>query len=164
VTSKLSHPTPEEWRLLDDELDETARRRLEKALADDPARAARLAAAAEDWQGDMSLWRADVHRRSPHFDPAVLARRVLAGPLPVAFLTTPHPRRYAIAAAALLALGLAGATWTGSGSPSPALAATPSLTHLETDRLNVQVKLEMELVTPSAFGAPRAVARPRGER
>ena len=108
---------PSDWsrdesRYVDGELDAEARRRVERAVEQDPARAERLDA----WNEAMDLWRDDARRRAAGFDPAAVSQAVLADIASGTSSTGPDAsalRRYAAAAAVLIGLGTAGAAWLG---------------------------------------------------
>lgn len=108
----------EESRHLDGELPPEAARRLERQLAADPERTARMAA----WRESMDLWRSDASRPT---DTGALAEHVLAAvaqaPPPPAVRTT----WYAAAAAILIAIGVTGTLLAHDGIPTAAPRAAP---------------------------------------
>lgn len=105
-SSELSR---EESRYLDGELPPEEMRRLERELAADPDRAARLAS----YRDAVGLWKQDVERRTAIVDEAALADRVMASiasgsSRALTSLPPAAPRWVAAAAVLLIGIGVAG--------------------------------------------------------
>lgn len=145
--------TREESRYVDSELDARAAEAVDARLERDPALLERV----EGWHEVADLYREDVVRRAPAFDPRVMVDRVLRdGPSavePAGLRDARAARRYAVAALVLLGIGILGATWLGPQARVEESGIQATVRNLERERIDVAGDREWETFVPGLHAA-----------